>query len=160
MSNSFGQQGTVQIFVEDTSTGSVIPVKGFTSGGMSVGASFAAQSDGATTVAAAGTTTLATYDVQGHSRLSVEISVATQALDAFAITGRTHASASYQTLYNTAGQFLTPTGILVGTSGDLTTIAAGSTGWFLLDVSGLESIRITASAAADSAAVTCRGTVS
>jgi len=120
----------------------------------------AAQSDGPTTVAAAGNTTLATIDVTGRDRLSVEIAVATQALDAFLIQGRTHASASYQTLYSSANDFNNPIGLLVGTSGDLTSIAAAATGWFVLDARGLESIKLLGSAASDSASVTIRSTVS
>lgn len=121
----------------------------------------AIQSNGPTTVAAAGSTDLAIYDVGGGARrMMVEISVATQALDGFIIYGRAHPSASYQTLYSISAQYNSPSGLLVGTSGDLTAIAAGASGWFIMDVEGIESVKIAASAALDSAAVTTRATVS
>lgn len=99
------------------------------------------------TVAAAGNTTLATLDVKGQKRLSFEVvNQGAQAFDAFTIQGRFHENGDYVNLYTTG--YTTPTGILQGASGDLTTLASAATGWFIMDVSGLESVRVTASAAA------------
>lgn len=111
---------------------------------------------GPVTVPAAGTTTLCTFDVNFVERLCVEIGVATQALDAFAIQARLHSGGSFITLFSAAGDFTSPAGILTGASGDLTTLAAGATGWFILDCLGFDQVRLTASAAANNAAVTVR----
>jgi hypothetical protein len=92
---------------------------------------------------------IATIDVEFANGLGVEISITAQALDQFTISARYHASGSYQTLYSLAGEYTSPSGILKGTSGDLTAISAGSTGWFIMDVRGIESIQIKAACAAD-----------
>ena len=109
---------------------------------------------GPITVAGTGNTTLAQWQVHNDERVYVSISVATQALDAFIIQGRAHANDSFQTFYSSAVDYTSPAGILLGTSSDLTTIGAGSTGWFILETQGIWEVRLQASAAADSAAVT------
>jgi len=109
------------------------------------------------TVPGTGNTSIAEFGVSYFSRIAIEIAVATQNLDAFIIQARFHGSASYQTLYSAAGDFTSPAGLLVAASGDLTTITAGAQGWFILDTTAIESIKLLASAAADSAAVTVRG---
>jgi hypothetical protein len=62
----------------------------------------------------------------------------------------------YQTLYSNPPHYTTPAGLVVDASGDLTALGAGASGWLLLNVLPLYSIRILASAAADSAIVTIR----
>jgi hypothetical protein len=109
-----------------------------------------------TTVGGTGNTIVATIPTIGVNVLTAEIAVATQALDVFIISGRPHAKASYQTLFSTASEYINCPGDLIGTSGDLTTIAAGATGFFKMDCRGYESIQLSASAAADSATVTVR----
>ena len=96
-------------------------------------------------VAQAGNTTIFERDVRGVDRLFLEAAVTGQALDAFIIQAKSHPDGSYQTLYSTAGDYTGPTGILVGTSGDLTIIAAGASGWFIMDVSSLAFVRVQAS---------------
>ena len=89
-----------------------------------------------------------TMDVEGLARIALRITVATNALAAFAIQGLLHPDDSaYVTLKSTAGQFSSPTGILVDSSGDLTTQAVGS-GWFVMDVAGLSKIKIRANSSA------------
>lgn len=114
------------------------------------------ETESAVSVPAAGTTDLFTFDVSNQERIYVQIHVATQALDAFIITANSHSdsSSTFETLYSTAGEYASPTGILQGTSGDLTAIAAGAVGWFIMDVHGIYEIKLQASAAADSASVT------
>lgn len=110
--------------------------------------------DGPITVPASGTTTLAELDVSRFERILFQFDVATQALDAFLIQARAHTDANYRSLYSIVGDYTSPTGILVGASGDLTTVAASGNGWFILDCKGLDGLRILASSAVDSAAVT------
>lgn len=124
------------------------------------------QSDGPTTVSAAGNAVLATYDVKRRDRLSIEVAVSSQNLDSFIIEVRTHPNGSYNVIANSSSEFITPTGLIVGAetydasnvrlAGDLTTIVAGGRGLLILDVIGIESVRLSASAAADSSSVITR----
>lgn len=94
-------------------------------------------------------TPIATIDVKHGTKLGCEIAVTGQAFDQFEIHGRFHPQGAYQKLFSTAGEYISVLGLLTGTSGDLTTIAAGSSGWFTMDVDQLESIVIKAACAAD-----------
>lgn len=69
------------------------------------------------------------------------------AFDQFEIQGKVHPNGPYITLFNTSGEFTTPIGILLGASGDLTALAGGATGWFILNGVGFQSIRIQAARA-------------
>ncbi len=109
---------------------------------------------GPVTVAGTGTTTLCTLITEHMERLWVEIANVAQAFDAFAIQGRLHEDGSFLTLFDAAGDFTSPAGILIGASGDLTTLAAGGSGWLCLDVLGIQAVRLTASAAANNATPT------
>lgn len=111
-------------------------------------------SNTAVSVPAAGNTQLLAVNVQRISRIFVQFSVATQNLDAFIIQIQDHPSGALQTIASVAGDYTAPKGLLVGTSGDLTTVAAAGSGWFILDTTGLYAVVISASAAVDSAAVT------
>ncbi len=99
--------------------------------------------------------TIATIDVSHAAKLGVEIALTGQNFDQFSIQARFHGSGSYQTLFDAAADFLSPSGVLIGASGDLTTIAAAASGWFLMDVGAIESIRLQAACAADNGATTC-----
>lgn len=88
-------------------------------------------------------TVMGTLHTQGAKRLFVQLNVAVAALTAFEIDARPTPGASYVPLYSISSDFLTPRGLLVGASGDLTTQGVGS-GWFIMDVAGLESIQIKA----------------
>lgn len=102
----------------------------------------------AVAVAGTGSTTIMELITLGLTRIFVHIGVSVHNLDAFAILGQGHPDASFDTLYSTSGQFTTPTGILVGCSGDLTAQAVGS-GWFILDVTGLNAVKVTCSGTSD-----------
>ena len=80
----------------------------------------------------------------GMDRIFVTVGVATNALAGFNIQAQATADGPAQTLYSTAGNFTTPSGLLVGASGDLTTLAAGATGWFIMQVSGLAYVIVNA----------------
>ena len=102
-------------------------------------------SNAAVSVPQSGNTELLDLDVTGISELGIEIVVTVQALDTFIIQGRMSKDSAYQTLYSTSGDFTVPTGLLIGTSGDLTVQAAGTTGWAILSVRPLYSVKILAS---------------
>lgn len=107
----------------------------------------------AVSVAATGNTILKEFPVAGYSRIFVEFTVATNALDAFIISARSHIDAAFTTLYSASADYTTPTGLLVGTSSDLTSVSAGSSGWFIMDVASLDTVRIQASASGGTAIV-------
>ena len=88
----------------------------------------------------------ATFVVGKSVRMMVKLTVATAALTNFAISARATVAATYDTLYNTTADFTTPKGVLVGCSGDLTLQGVGN-GWFLMDVRGMESVRLHATSA-------------
>ena len=87
-------------------------------------------------------TLIGTLHTQGAERLFVELPLTVAALTGFAIKARATPDADYVTLYDVPGDFSSPKGILIGASGDLTSLSAASTGWFIMDVRGLESVQI------------------
>lgn len=126
-------------------------------GGMfanTVTGAFATASASAVSCPATGNTALLTIATAGLERIFVQVSVATQALDAFLVQARCSADATLTTLYSAAADFTVPAGLMVGASGDLTTLAAAGSGWFIMDVRGLYEVKLLASGAVDSAAVT------
>jgi hypothetical protein len=100
------------------------------------------------TVAQAGTTDLLEIKLLGLERIFAQVSNAVQALDAFTIQGKGHPDASYVTLFSVAADYTSPAGIMIGSDGtDRTTVAAGGSGWVLLDTRGLDAIKFIASSA-------------
>lgn len=96
-------------------------------------------------VAVAGLTTLLEMCVEGIERVFCEVVPGANAFDAFSIEGKAHPDGSWTVLYNSG--FAAPTGILLGTSGDLAALGAGTSGWFLLETKGIYALRVQASAA-------------
>jgi hypothetical protein len=84
-----------------------------------------------------------TLDVEGLSRICVRLNVATNALAAFQIKAFFSSEDNSVTLFSTAADFLSPRGLLIGASGDLTTLAVGS-GWFIMDVTGISKVVLSA----------------
>lgn len=80
----------------------------------------------------------------GLKRIFVTVGVATNALAGFNIQAQATAAGPAVTFFSVAGDFTTPKGILVAASGDLTTLAAGATGWFILEVEGLAYVIVNA----------------
>ena len=103
----------------------------------------------ATTVAVAGLTTLdKAINTQSMSRIYVEIDntdAAAIVFDAFQIQASADGS-TYNAIKSAALDYTSPTGTLLDASGDLTTLAAAAVGWFVLDCSGFDKIRLQASA--------------
>jgi hypothetical protein len=105
-------------------------------------------------VAASGNTTLLQIPVSGLERIFVQFDVTTNNLDAFLIRARASLDATTTTLYSVAADYTSPAGLMVGASGDLTTVAAAASGWFIMDVRGLYDVTIQASASGGAATVT------
>ena len=98
----------------------------------------------ALTVAQTGNTQLLDVNTANVERLAVEAVVTGQALDAFVITGKIHPDSTAVTLKSAAGDYTSPTGVLLLASGDLTVQPVG-TGWFLMDVRPFSSVQVLAS---------------
>ena len=100
----------------------------------------------AVSVAATGNTDLLIIPCLGLDRIMVEFAVTVQALDAFIIQAKATMAAAFVTLYSVTTDYTSPKGLLIGASGDLTLQGAGTTGWFIMEVSGLTEIKVQASA--------------
>ena len=112
---------------------------------------FSSASNTVTGIAATGNTVVLELPVQGLKKAFIRFSVTTQALDAFIVEGRAHDGGTYQSLLTAITS--TPSGLVVAASGTLASTAAAASAWCMLVVEGLESLRISVSAAADGAAV-------
>lgn len=104
-------------------------------------------------VPTAGNTEILRIPTVGMERLFVQFDVATNNLDAFRILAKAHPSATATLLYSLAADYTVPAGLLVGASGDLTTVAAAASGWFIMDVRGVYEVQLQASATGGAAAV-------
>ena len=91
---------------------------------------------------------VANIDVNHIERLSLEI-VSDNPLATFVINGRLHPAGSYNELYASSEDYSTPSGLLIGTSGDLTSLSG--TGWLIMDTQALDIIQIESSSATTSA---------
>lgn len=88
-------------------------------------------------------------------RLAVELVLsADQALDAFVVQAKIHPDSTYQTI--TSAVTSTPGGIVVAASGTLASLAAGASGWALLDVRPFYMVKFLVSAAVNGADLTIR----
>ena len=103
--------------------------------------------------------TVAEFNVHDLFVIAVEITVVTNNLDQFTIDVKSNPdNGAYQTLFQLAGDYTAPSGDLIYASADLTTITAGASESFKMDVSGWSDVRIrAASAAAGGSSVTVRG---
>lgn len=99
---------------------------------------------------------VANIPVEDRETLGIEVTVTTAALDQFAILGKLSDAGTYQTLFSTSADFTSPTGLLVGTSGDLTAQAVG-TGWFIMDCDGLSSVQIKAASGTTTSGIAIKG---
>lgn len=82
-------------------------------------------------------------NVFGLKQIFVQIKVATNALDMFSIKGQALPGADAITIFSAAADFTSPAGLMIDASGDLTTQAVGS-GWFAMNVRGLDTVTISA----------------
>lgn len=88
-------------------------------------------------------------NVKGLNRLAVHLTVGTNALAAFQIRGYLgDADTTPMLLKSTTADYTTTLhGILIDDSGDLSTLAVGG-GWFVLDVTGFDTIELWANSSA------------
>lgn len=91
---------------------------------------------------------------QGYKKLCLHLAVAAQALDACKVKIKANDAASYQEI--TPAAWATPTAghRIQRTSGNLATQAAGSEGYFEMDIEGLAEVQVLVSAAVNGASVT------
>ena len=87
------------------------------------------------------------FEVQGCERLAIDIAVATAALTGFVVQGKVHPNSAFVNYFSAAADYTSPAGLVVDASGDLTTLGVGNTGWLVLLVDGLHSVKIRASSA-------------
>lgn len=81
-------------------------------------------------------------DTSPLTQIALEIVLTKQNLNAFQIQAQFHLEGSWITLYSEASDYITPSGILIGASGDLTTLVADSSGWFIMNVRGLHKVKV------------------
>ncbi len=111
------------------------------------------------TITNSGATEICRFAVNGR-RIGAEVLVATNTLAAFEIHAQFHPNGAFISLFSTSGHYTSPSGVLVGASGDLTGQVAGS-GFFLMDVDGISQLLIKAnSASAGGSTVTIKYKVS
>lgn len=89
-------------------------------------------------------------DLRNIKRLFMAFVLTVHDLNAFAVQVKFHPMGPWVTILSAAGDFTSPGGLVVGASGDLTTLAAAATGWLSLDVTGLQALRIRGSSASAS----------
>lgn len=91
----------------------------------------------ATTVPGSSTLMLS-IDCIGLERIFVQLQSATAALTNLTIKARANPDASAVTIASAAADFTSPSGLIVGASGDLTVL--NGSGWFLMDVRAIERV--------------------
>lgn len=92
--------------------------------------------------------TVATIPTGGMEIIFVQLETSNHsALDQFTVQARSHKDASFVTFYDEAFEFVSTEGLLIGTSGDMTTIPENSSGWFMMDVRGIYQVNLQAAQA-------------
>jgi len=114
----------------------------------SVGGIHLIEAEESVSVAQAGTTEILHLMVRGIKVLFIQVTATGQALDAFTIQSKCHPNAPFVTDYSIATDYTSPAGIMIGSDeSDLTTLAAGASGWVRLEVSGTYEVKVIASSA-------------
>ena len=109
---------------------------------------FNAKTDADVSVATGANTTIFDMDVSQIARLALQITnPGANALDSFIVQGKVNTDGDLLSILTVAADYTTPAGIVVDASGDLTALAAGATGWLILDALAFYKLRVTASAA-------------
>lgn len=95
-----------------------------------------------------------------HATLAAEIAVSSYALAGFTISAVFYTGGREALLYSATSDYTTPRGALQYCSGDLNTIAANTSGHFVMDVRGLYKIVIRAmSSSASGSGIVFRGMI-
>jgi hypothetical protein len=121
--------------------------------GAQVGPLMFAKSTG--TIPAAGNTVIIEIPTLGLKNIGIEFDVGVNNLDALVVAAQFHPDDTFHDLYNAITS--TPAGLIIAASGTLASTAAGSSGWFLMDVRGIYKVRVSASGTtADTTTITAR----
>lgn len=94
----------------------------------------------ATAIPATGTTDIMEIMTLGLKNIGVFFDVTTNNLDGFVVSAKFHPDDSFHSLYT--GITSIPAGLIIAASGTLASTAAGSNGWFIMDVRGVYSVKI------------------
>lgn len=103
----------------------------------------------ATTLVGSAPTVVLQFKTAGTGKVFVQVvsSGTSAALTAFSIQGQATSDAPFVTLYSSVADYTAPKGLLVGASGDLTTLAGGASGWFLLEAGVFTAIQVSVTSA-------------
>jgi hypothetical protein len=96
-------------------------------------------------------TSVMNVQTRNYKRLFCLVTASAQAFDQFQIDAKPHAANTvYATIAGpaTSGHFTSPKRPLLGASGDLSALS-GATGWFYMDVEGIDTVDIKLAFAAD-----------
>lgn len=95
------------------------------------------------TIPVTGNTTILEVPTLGLKTIGVEFDVGVNNLDALIVSAQFHPDDTFHTLYSAITS--TPAGLIIAASGTLASTAAGSSGWFIMDVRGIYKVRVSAS---------------
>ena len=85
---------------------------------------------------------------RNYKKLFCLVTASVQAFDQFVVYAKPHAANTvYATIASTSGNFTSPTSPMLGASGNLTALS-GATGWFYMDVEGIDTVKISLAFAA------------
>lgn len=101
---------------------------------------------------------LVTFSTHNLKRVGIEIAITLQTFDQFQILGQFGKGGSFVILYSAAADYTSPGGAIVDVSGDLTILAAGNSGWFIMDVEGIDQIKLKGACATTGGLVNVYGT--
>ena len=85
---------------------------------------------------------------RNYKKLFCLVTASVQAFDQFVVYAKPHAANSvFATIASASGHFTSPTSPMLGASGNLTALS-GATGWFYMDVEGIDTVKISLAFAA------------
>ena len=95
------------------------------------------------------TTVVSALQTRNYKRLFCLVTASVVAFDQFEVHAKPHAaSTAYATIASASGDFTSPTSPMLGASGNLTALS-GATGWFYMDVEGIDVVDIQLAFASD-----------
>ena len=94
-------------------------------------------------------TSVMNVQTRNYKRLFCLVTASVQAFDQFVVYAKPHAANSvFATIASASGDFTSPTSPMLGASGNLTALS-GATGWFYMDVEGIDTVKISLAFGAD-----------
>ena len=94
-------------------------------------------------------TSVMNVQTRNYKRLFCLVTASVQAFDQFVVYAKPHSANSvYETIASASGDFTSPTSPMLGASGNLTALS-GATGWFYMDVEGIDEVDIKLAFGAD-----------